>query len=717
MSEEEPPAELESDAETTYASQFRRHLADFRAHLAGVDVENLQPSFVPPTGYWTHSEKETFFHSLTVFSRFRPDLIAARIGTKTVMDVCTYIDTLDEALAQNQHLLSLREDFDVAMEVSNDWVRWEETRAEVLTALELQWESELLSVQREEEISAKQSSSSIVVEGNFGKDELNGWELGLRRRWSQEDTLKRLSVDHLRVLEGILREGDTHNIEPEDSPVPGTHPEDHQGQTLILPPPKSQSPVRPILPSVVSDLIGPALLKLSGHPFPNSGNTALVQPTNASPCPKDSSYIPSPLPQPRPTSILLQPDSRSPSPENEQATLGSSALSPASRRRFQKRLYMRRKRATERGEEVVAAVAKLRPGRKGKDKPHKKSRRRTSDRKDASQNNEKAGEIPMDIEQDATFPADAVATDVHPVNGLESPKNPSVCPLDDNEEEQESARNIPSGLTKPYKIKKQFAAKGINADILTEGNLGLFHLSTLSRFMMLYKTGYDTATSPVACSISADTIRLLAAIIVEFTTEVVQRTVISCEQEKHMKGGIKVWGKAHDEITPENVDHVLEMMGMQGMTREKYFAQLLGEDTLEPPEAEESNPSDDDNDLDEDDESMNGDTQDSENDSDGPRRQDWPTVFPALLPLHCEIHPPFVHLPNSLTPSYDGAEAAEKDILMAVDTDEEELEEELQEEDELDESDKKNALDHELTLWKQFSMEKKSQKRNRDRAS
>lgn len=132
---------------------------------------------------------------------------------------------------------------------------------------------------------------------------------------------------------------------------------------------------------------------------------------------------------------------------------------------------------------------------------------------------------------------------------------------------QHQAHPNQSGLTKPYKIKKDFVTKGIDAEALIESNLGLFHLSTLNRFMgyvvsrlslhllsltfwflSWYKSGFDHTKSKAASSISADTIRLMTAIIVEFTTEVVHRTIIRGEQEKHMKGGIKVYGRIREEV-------------------------------------------------------------------------------------------------------------------------------------------------------------------------
>ena len=40
----------------------------------------------------------------------------------------------------------------------------------------------------------------------------------------------------------------------------------------------------------------------------------------------------------------------------------------------------------------------------------------------------------------------------------------------------------------------------------------------------------------------------MTAIIEEFISEVVHRTIISREQNKSMKGNIKVYGRSHDEV-------------------------------------------------------------------------------------------------------------------------------------------------------------------------
>ena len=54
--------------------------------------------------------------------------------------------------------------------------------------------------------------------------------------------------------------------------------------------------------------------------------------------------------------------------DQQQVNTMERDLSPASRRRLRKRMYMRKKRAEERGETMNEVVQKLRPGRKAKER-------------------------------------------------------------------------------------------------------------------------------------------------------------------------------------------------------------------------------------------------------------------------------------------------------------------------------------------------------------
>jgi hypothetical protein len=130
--EARPVVEDDDNINARYYEDFRQHVVDFREHLAGKwagEVEELEepdgggeqmevdeehdveldsdkdPSddgkpFDPFTATsWTDVEKDAFFHAVAVYSRLRPDLIAASIKTKNMYDVCLYMRCLDDALA------------------------------------------------------------------------------------------------------------------------------------------------------------------------------------------------------------------------------------------------------------------------------------------------------------------------------------------------------------------------------------------------------------------------------------------------------------------------------------------------------------------------------------------------------------------------------------------------------------------------------------------
>ncbi|KNZ77744.1 hypothetical protein J132_03984 [Termitomyces sp. J132] len=518
MSNAGPPLQPLCVSNSSYVSQFRAHLAEVRAHLTGVVGNNPPPSFIPPTGYWTP-----------------PDLVAASIGTKSVVDVCAYIDILDEAIARDGRLLQQRSDLPSAIEVSNAWVLREENLAEDIIPLETSWERENLLLHREEEISAKR----------------------------------------------------------------GVKPSDRDFQSLV----------------VSNGMIDPFLLQFSGIPVPDQPDTGIDH----------------------------------------------SSLSPASRRRVQKRLHMRRKRAAQRGEDVNVATEKFRPGRKSQKSKFSKS------------------------------PEDAF----------------QKTDIDDKGDSGDASRGHyrnDSGLTKPYKIKKDFETKGIDSDTLIDGNLGFFHLSTLSKLMTIYKTGYDIKESDAASSISGETIRLFSAILVEFVTEVVHRTITLREQENSMKAGIKVYHQTSNDLTIENVTHVLEMMGMKELSKEQYFSRLLGDDIPAPSETTQTE--DEMKAVDEGGSEPHDEDEYSQNEDS--TLLEKPTVFPFLLPLRHEIHPPLITLPTSLLPraqtrsryalfSHDQLMPTE---LMPTETDEEELYEELNDEMNVDKADQVLAHEYETKLWK-----------------
>lgn len=136
---------------------------------------------------------------------------------------------------------------------------------------------------------------------------------------------------------------------------------------------------------------------------------------------------------------------------------------------------MRRKRASLRGEDVVVAITKLKPGRKAK----------------ASRSRGKQPIEPNvdDRDEDALMEVDqGDGGAVMSANLVPREDGPKKAEIDDSNEEDhnegsQGRRRSNGGITKPYRIKMDFETKGIDYKTLIDGNLGFFHLSTLSRLM------------------------------------------------------------------------------------------------------------------------------------------------------------------------------------------------------------------------------------------
>lgn len=147
---------------------------------------------------------------------------------------------------------------------------------------------------------------------------------------------------------------------------------------------------------------------------------------------------------------------------------------------------------------------------------------------------------------------------------------------------------------------------------------------------------------------------------------------------------------------------------MEGLTKAKYFADLLDEETVTTSVKEAGSGGDDNTSisgserpLDEDNMSAHGgDGSDDDDDVDmGENDLPYPhdaTSLPALLSLRQELHTPLIHLPKSLASS----NSTTQESLMPVDTNETELLKELQEEQELDNVDGILAKEFEADLWK-----------------
>jgi hypothetical protein len=162
-----------------------------------------------------------------------------------------------------------------------------------------------------------------------------------------------------------------------------------------------------------------------------------------------------------------------------------------------------------------------------------------------------------------------------------------------------------------------------------------------------------------------------------------------------------------------NVEHALEMMGVVALSKKKYFENLVdtGEKIKGQCEGEKQGRNDGrgearveaavDSEGVEDEGQGDGDEEDDGDEDDGD--EDEQTSFPTLLPLHRELHAPLIRLPLNLSspssrPARDPSFPLEPS-LMPMETDEEELLDELEEELMLDEGDKILEGKYEGELW------------------
>ncbi|KAJ6499281.1 hypothetical protein C8R45DRAFT_1093508 [Mycena sanguinolenta] len=294
-----------------YTSDYESHLAQLKAHLSGKTDQALPSSFIPPAGYWTSREKETFFHALTIHSRLRPDLIAASVKSKTVLDVCAYLDALDRATVA-QPMVSQRATLQGAMEVSDSWVDYEEEQASELMELEPGWEEEVKEHKRAELLANRFEDDSSYWSW---KDEQEGL-------WRKQDTLRLLSLPHLAVMERLLQKPDV------------------AGEALDSVRQTPEPTLEPLpTPELHNGVIDPVLLAQS---LSSPQHVPSLEPTEPDRGPSGSAdtrsaYTTPPLPASPPPSHIP------PSADY------FKALSPASRRRLKKRLSMRKARAEARG--------------------------------------------------------------------------------------------------------------------------------------------------------------------------------------------------------------------------------------------------------------------------------------------------------------------------------------------------------------------------------
>jgi len=281
---------------------------------------------------------------------------------------------------------------EAAMEVSDKWIKLEEKKAAAIVGHETKWEAEAAKIARDEEVKvnkppkAKKGEAKGAAERKRERAELRLWRKKQRMQWSKEDIMRSMGVAHLKVIDNLLREG-------EEMQAVGATSRQNTAEPQPPPVPSDEEMIDPVLRS---------------NPIPTPG-----------------------------------PSTSTPSVEPESPAIPET-LSPASRRRLQKRLYMRRKRAEAAGHTDIlpvqgsTVVQRGKPGRKSKPRAKRKTE----------------GDAVVDDDQE-----------------------------DDEEEEEEDDPRQAHGKTRHYKTKGLLESTNMNAEALHKNGLGLFHLSALSKLM------------------------------------------------------------------------------------------------------------------------------------------------------------------------------------------------------------------------------------------
>jgi hypothetical protein len=198
-----------------------RHLLDFYLHYLNDNPDDseddLDDSFVPPCSYWTAEEKDIFFQALKRHSRLRPELIQEEIGdSKSVWEVCSYINLLDAACSSNEPTPSPRASTSAAVEMSENWIAFEERQAAALLA----HEETLLDQFYEQRVKEAPEESS--------------------HKWTMRDSLKYLDTGKLAALDFFLGDSElpdggqtppashsaTREHSPEATSIQVDHPDD-----------------------------------------------------------------------------------------------------------------------------------------------------------------------------------------------------------------------------------------------------------------------------------------------------------------------------------------------------------------------------------------------------------------------------------------------------------------------------------------------------------
>ncbi|KZV77295.1 hypothetical protein PENSPDRAFT_181357 [Peniophora sp. CONT] len=527
----------------------------------------LGHTFFPPSTYWSPSEKAVFFRALASHSRLRPDLIAERIHTKTTAEVEAYISLLDSALdsTPDEDLLP-RANFPLAHEAPEQLIEYEDSQAMACEYHEEEYsEAMVWETRREEErewrkengIGAKSGRPRKGTGRETAKEKRNRgveathradiaeWRIERQPFWEAEDALRSMDIVELGALDRLIkrdeRQGPLDDIEAEDGVI-------------------------------VPDLL-PGQRATSD---PRGSVQAEAGPSN-----ENAEAGHSRLTTPAPTSTTAPAADDEDDPAN---------LSPVSRERLRKRLWMRRKRAAAKGEVANLSRKLFKPGRKANAaKGAAKTKGKGKGKADAGANEE---EIDEDEEEEdiATRVASKRKRKANASSSEEDGEQDDDDKEEDSEEDQEAgaalskkrtwqerrARGHLSGRTKPYKFEHDLRAVGLDGTGLRERGLGgLLNYGGLGKLSRIYASLDTSTASDPPHKISGDFLRYLESLVRIYARRAIGMAIRVRELDFALKGHTKVWrlGKRR-MVLKHHVARSLALVGPPRTSKKAYFTAL-----------------------------------------------------------------------------------------------------------------------------------------------
>ncbi|TFY74902.1 hypothetical protein EWM64_g9110, partial [Hericium alpestre] len=321
------------------------------------------------------------------------------------------------------------------------------------------------------------------------------WRAAKTQQWQRDDFLAEFDSVKLALLDAVLRGDDPPEEQNDgDAASVSTSAQAHTHTASVAD--------NPAATPVDDALIDPALLAES-----RSESQSVLPSRVTTPPPPCST--PGPSGQPTFSAPQLSISADPPAAlqlhaDDPQESL--EQLSPASRR-FQKRLYMRRKRAGAKGFAVSTEITKMKPGRNGK---------------------QRAESAPAPkVEQKDQAKAETVSTSA---NGGEPQKKPTK-----------------RGRTRYERMKEGFEARDINADFLQREGLDSFHYGALGHLMRVYAGLYEDREG-VEMLIPGETLQTLQVLVEEFVRELVRRAIVSRKQEQDLKSLTRALGLGEKQM-------------------------------------------------------------------------------------------------------------------------------------------------------------------------